>query len=247
MTYSSRTFGVGGYHVGEKWMVVAPTTRQDGAPLVVVCHGAGGSADHYGTLPVRWRQLDKLAASGMVAVAADLGSVVTPIDGWGSDTAVARVDEVIAWAETTWGCDVTRVSLLGDSSGGATALNWARANPAQLGGVVLRCGVADVESIYQGGAGNPLLVDLIDEAYADTWPAQAATHDPAQAPADFVPIADRLRLYYSTDDGLVPAAGTEAFADAVGCRAIPIGAVDHDPMPYMPDDHVARWLWSLQP
>ena len=241
-----RLWGAGGYHTGEAWMVTRSTRpAKTGSPLVVVAHGAGADAKYYGGAPIRWRMFNTLAAAGAVVIAADLGSVTEGArDGWGSPTQVARIGEVVTWAATEWGCNTTRVGLIGDSAGGAGALNWARANTAQLGGVVLRCGVCDIESIYQNGAGNPLLVALIDQAYAAAggWPANRATSDPALNTSAFVPIKDRVRIYYSIDDGLVPPAGTTAVGATVGCRTIPLGAIDHDPDPYMPDEHAGAWL-----
>jgi poly(3-hydroxybutyrate) depolymerase len=239
-----RILGTGGYHDGERWMVATPVNRPAGCPLVVVCHGAGADGWHYTGASERQRWINALARSGMVVIAADLGSVVTPIDGWGNDTAVARVDEVIAWGAAEWSCDTARVFLIGDSAGGATALNWSRANPARLAAAALRLGVTDIEGIYQDGAGNALLVALIDEAYAGDWPAARATHDPALNTAELAPLADRLRFYYSEDDDLIPPADTIATAAAIGCRAVSLGEVQHDPYATWPDASVSAWLWS---
>jgi poly(3-hydroxybutyrate) depolymerase len=243
MTGVRRILGTGGYHTGERHMATTPVNRPAGCPLVVVCHGAGADGWHYGDSSERQRWTNALARSGMVVVAADLGSTSEPIDGWGNDLAVGRVDEVIAWAAATFAVDTTRVFLVGDSAGGATVLNWCRANPTSLAAAVLRLGVADIESIYQDGAGNPLLVALIDDAYGGDWPASRATHDPALNTAELAPLADRLRFYYSTDDGLIPPAGTLAAAAAIGCEAVSLGAVDHDPYAGWPDASVSSWLW----
>jgi pimeloyl-ACP methyl ester carboxylesterase len=245
--YASRLFGADGYHVNENHTVFTPTNLSARAPLVVVCHGTASQASWYCDDSARYLPLEGLAATGMVVVAADLGEPVTHVDGWGNDTSVARVSEVITWAAATFGCRTDRVSLLGDSAGGATALNWARAHPTQVAGVGLRAGVCDIESIYQGGAGNALLVSLINTAYDNTWPAQRATHDPALNTAQFVPIADRIKVYYSSGDDLVPPSGTLAFCDNVGCQAVPVGTMPHsDPiMTAVPAGELAGWFWEL--
>jgi poly(3-hydroxybutyrate) depolymerase len=239
---ASRTIGVGGYHAGERYMVTTPTPHRPGCPLVVVAHGAGGTGHSY-TGPAR-RSLNLLADAGIVSITADLGSTEAPHDGWGNDTAVARIDEVIAWAATEWDCVTDRIGLIGDSAGGATALNWARANPAETAAVATRVGAVDIGSIFQGGAGDPFLVGLINNAYGGNWAAAAATHDPALNTALLAPLADRIRIYYSENDSLIPAAPVVAAAAAIGCRAFNIGAVDHDPFGAMHDRDLAGWMWG---
>lgn len=236
-------YGTGGYATGERWTVATPANRPAGCPLVVVAHGAGGTGHSYATAD-SLRGLNVLAASGCVVIAADLGSTDVPIDGWGNDTAVGRVDDVIAWAATEWQCATDTVALIGDSAGAATMLGWAWRNPASTAAVVTRVGVVDIGAIYDDGNGNAFLVGLIDDAYGDAWPAAAATHDPALNTELLAPLANRIRFYYSTDDSLVPAASVTATADAIGCRAISLGAVDHDPFPTIDNEAVSSFIRS---
>lgn len=247
MTGVRRSFGKGGYHSGEQWMVVTPSARRPGCPLVVVVHGAGGSGWYYAADTIRMRWMNMLARSGMVVIAADLGTVTpnSPIDGWGSPRQVQGIDEVVAWGESEWGCDVERVCLIGDSAGGAGALNWARANSDQVGAVALRTGLTDIESVYQGGEGNTLLVQLIEDAYGGDWPSAREASDPALNTEELVPIADRLRFYYSDNDSLIPTQGVLDTAEAIGCKAISIGSVDHNPYPTWPEHQVSAWMWSV--
>lgn len=244
MTGVRRIFGRGGYHTDEAWMVTTPVPRPEGCPLVVVVHGAGGSGWYYGQDPKRMRWTNKLARSGMLVVTADLGSVTAPIDGWGSDRQVEGIGEVVDWGETEWDCNTDRVFLIGDSAGGAGALNWSRENPDRVAAVALRTGLVDIESIYQDGDGNTLLVALIDDAYGGDWPSARATHDPALNTDELEPLADRLRFYYSENDGLIPPQGTLDAAEAIGCKAISLGEVDHDPYPTWPEHQVSAWFWS---
>lgn len=241
---TSREAGLGGYHTGEKWAVIKPVTMPENPKLAVICHGSAADGWFYNDIPSRRRDLEVLARAGVVVLAIDHGNPLKP-DNWGNDVSVARVSEAITWAGTTFGCDTTKVAILGDSAGGATALNWAKGNVAQTGAVVLRAGVCNIGAIYQAGAGNPLLVELIDDAYDAAWPAAAATHDPALNISSFQPLASRMRLYYAGADGLVPPAATVAFAEAVGCRAITYGDMDHsetDVQPAIPAEAQAQFI-----
>jgi pimeloyl-ACP methyl ester carboxylesterase len=246
--YSTRTFGADAYHVGENQVVWLPTNLRAGAPLLVVCHGTAAQASWYSESSERYRPLEGVAGTGIVVIAGDLGEP-SNADGWGNDLSVARVWEVVDWAESEFGCDTTLIHLRGESAGGATALNAARERPAQTGSVHLAAGVCDIEAIYQGGAGNSLLVDLIDMAYAvgGGWPAQRATHDPALNTAELVPLADRIRCYYTSGDGLVPPQATIDFAAAVGCGLIPVGDMPHSDavLTAIQAGDLASWIWDL--
>ncbi len=246
--YATRTFGADGYHANENHLVFLPTRLKVGAPLVVVCHGTAAEASYYYANRSRYRPLEELANTGLVVIAPDLGEPAIP-DGWGNDRSVAAVGEVITWAAATYRCDTSRVYLIGDSAGGPTALNWARANNSRVAAIALRAGVCDIESIYQAGAGNPLLVSLINQAYAvgGGWPAQRATHDPALNTGQLVPIADRIRCYYTPNDDLIPPAGTIAFANTVGCELVPVGSMPHQGDEIgvaVQDGDLANWFWS---
>lgn len=246
--YSTRTFGADGYHAGENHLVFLPTQLKPGAPLVVVCHGTAAEASYYYANRSRYRPLEEVANTGLVVIAPDLGEPAIP-DGWGNDRSVAAVGEVITWAAATYRCDTSRVYLIGDSAGGPTALNWARANNSRVAAIALRAGVCDIESIYQAGAGNPLLVSLINQAYAvgGGWPAQRATHDPALNTGQLIPIADRIRCYYTPNDDLIPPAGTIAFANTVGCELVPVGSMPHQGDEIgmaVQDGDLTSWFWS---
>jgi pimeloyl-ACP methyl ester carboxylesterase len=240
--YAFRSHGVDGYRVGEKQTVFIPHTLKSSSPLVVVVHGVAANAAWYAEDMERYRPLEAIAETGMVVVAGDLGAAG---DGWGNPTQVTRIGEVITWAGTTFDCDTSRVHLVADSAGGAGALNWARANNNRVGGIALRAGVCDVDAIYTGG--NPGLATLIDIAYGGNWNVAKATSDPALNTAELVPVAARIRCYYSSGDTIVPAAPTLEFCADVGCQAVPIGAMPHGDliMTGIQDGDLVSWLWSL--
>lgn len=239
--------GVGGYALDEKWQVWRPAPMPARPPLLVLCHGAAAHGWYYGESPVRGRLCRSLAMTGIVCIAADLGNADLdkgPLTGtWGTPLSVQRVWELVDWAAGRWGVDPNRVLLLGDSAGGATALNALRDDPNRVAACCTRLGVTNITYEYE--MGNPLITQLIDEAHGGNWTEVAAERDPALNLGDFEGHEHKIRLYYSGNDGLVPASTQTGFASAVGCRAVPIGDVGHEEPAYaaFPDADLARFLW----
>lgn len=240
--------GIGGYATGEKWQIWKPSALHPGAPILVICHGASADGWYYGADQRRSRLCWHLARTGIVVAAADLGNADPdkgPLNGtWGTPLSVQRVGELITWAGTRWGVDTGRVLLLGDSAGGFTALNYLRAHPDQIIACATRLGGVNLDAAYTGG--NPLITALIDAAYDNDWENAKGAADPSLNLSDFDGLGDRLRLYYSVNDGLIPAETVTDFAEAVGCRAVPIGEVGHDAelsYPAFPDHDITRFYW----
>ncbi|HEU5395083.1 MAG TPA: hypothetical protein VFV36_09790 [Candidatus Methylomirabilis sp.] len=225
---SDRTRYSGRYHSGELDVVItAPGADTENTELAVVAHGTAADASFF-LNPGNYTDLEAVAARGITVVAADLGNPLLP-DGWGNDTSIARLTEVISWAGSFLGCTTTRVGLIGDSAGAATVLGWAWRNPSQVGAVSVRGAVTDIQQLY---AINSLVETLVNNAYggAAAWTAARATHDPILNTASLVTLKDRIRVYYSDGDTLVvPASQVTPFTTAVGCRAVPVGGagVDH--------------------
>src|SRR5690606_33764981 len=137
----------------------------------------------------------------------------------------------------------SRVLLPAASAGGATAVNVLRAELDRVVGCCTRLGVTNIDAVYT--MGNPLITELIDAAYGGDWSSAKATSDPALNLGDFEGHEHKIRLYYSTNDGLVPPVTQTGFASAVGCRAVPIGAVGHEEPAYdaFPDHDITRFFW----
>lgn len=237
-----RSFGTGRTHTGEGDMAIVASGYQGGGPLVVVCHGAGGSHATYSP-PAMRRDLDLLARSGCVVVVADLGGTNT----WGNDSFLARVASARTYAQTVWDADLTRMALIGDSMGAMAALNYHWRNPTLVRCSALRIPVVAADALHDRTPAG--LGALIDIAYGGAWEANVATRDPSAAgPAALIAgFAADVRVWYSTDDTTVLPADITAFTAATGVRAIPLGAIGHsDPAlaAAVQAQTQAAWIWS---
>src|SRR5688500_12413786 len=122
------------------------------------------------------------------------------------------------------------MAMIGDSMGAQGALIYMVANLAQVACVVGRIPVVAADALHdRQPAGLGL---LIDSAYGSSanWEAAKATKDPSAAgpAAAIAAVADRVRLWFSTDDPTVlPDVDIAAFTAATGVEARPLGAIGH--------------------
>lgn len=240
---SARKLGTAGsgLQAGEKWMATVPPRLQAGSPLVVVCHGALANGHSFGAVGQR-RDLDLLAATGLVVVAADLGG-----DTAGNDTNLSRLAEIVNWAKRNYSVDTSRVVLVADSLGAMGALGWAWRNTVQFAGASLRVPVVCADLIHDrdpGGVGA-----LIDTAYGGgaAWDTAKAGRDPLANASLIEAFADDVRIWYSTDDPTVIPSDITTFTAASGVRAVPLGAVQHVEASIraaIPAHEQARWIWG---
>lgn len=224
---------MGGPAVGVETIVWRSSTSPVG-PLVIVCFD---EASFYQE-PARNRDLKVLAESGLVVVAADAPS-------FGNAEALQAIDDTIVWAGADLGADIDRVSFVGDSRGATTALNWAWRNPSQLGAAVLRIPAVNLAAIHARDM-PPGVAAEIDAA----WPGGFAGADPSE-PANITaiaPIADRCRVWLSTDDPFIPPAEVDTWADATGVQTRSLGATGHDPWTSGAIPHISQalWVWAQQ-
>lgn len=237
---SHRSLGVGAYRADEKHLVITANGYRAGGPLVLVGHGGGDDAWVYSP-PAFRRDLDYLASLGFVVVAVDFAGLA-----WCNDDFLEAVDDAIAWAVERWAADVRRISWIGDSMNGAGALNWCWRNPTRVGGVVLRVPGVALQHVYDRSS---VLADDMDDAYDGSggWAANAADRDPMANTARIVPIAGRCRIYYSSNDPLVPYSEDIApFVAATGMQAVSLGARSHDTAQIYPAiDAAAQARWLL--
>jgi hypothetical protein len=239
---TARSFGTGANSAtpAERHLVIRASTWDGGGPLVLVAHGLLSNALTYGPAAIR-RDLDYLANTGCLVVAADLAG-----DAWGNAASVTAAENVITWAASRYGCDTSKVSWLADSMGFTVAVNWATAHVAQVGAIIGRLPATHVDALHdRDGAVGPTVVAAYGTEAA--WDAAKGTRDPISKAAALVALKDRIRCFYSTTDTLVLPAEVQAFATAVGCRAVPMGAFAHDMTAMTSQVHAesqASFIWS---
>lgn len=250
---TARIYQTGAYVTGEQSMVMTSARYTGGGPVVLIIPGVSAEAWAYTpgieAHPRWWRGLSMLAEAGAVVCAGTFADTAGGDGGssWGNQLGRDRIDLALAWLAAAYDADVSRVAIIGDSEGGDLGLNYAWRHPGTVRALVTRLTPPDVQALY---AVNGIVAATVDLAF-DTlggWAANRETHDPSSATnlPLVAAIADRVRMYYSTNDGLAPEAGHLAFAAATGVEVVPVGAVAHDIQTtgaVNPEDQAA-WIWA---
>ncbi len=211
------------------------TTR---AIPVVFSHGILGGA-LTGSDPAFDDTLRWLCHAGHVCLSADLNGSAH----WGNPGHLQAIDQLLAWAAAEYGTRTDKVGFVCQSMGG-TSLTWMRQNPGKVAGAILHLPVTQLAAFR---ARNPLgLGGSMDGAYGGgpAFTAAMPVHDPMANAAAFVPLADRVRIWYSTDDTVVIPAEPVGFAAATGIVATAIGAQGHGLGTWDQRD-ATRWLTPL--
>lgn len=194
---------------------------------VVFCRGSGGNAL---TWRVWDRELGRLADRGFAVVSTDMGGA----DTWGNATAITRVGQ--SWtkvktdARTTGNVATDKMLLIGTSHGGMNALEYARANPANVAAVVTIVSVIDAQDIQTNNRAG--LAAAINTAHGGNVPD---ARNPADNAAAYAALNIPTRQYYATDDAVCLPAIAEAFATAAGTELVSLGAVGHSGYPAVLD------------
>lgn len=227
-----RAYATGAYATGEQSMVMTASRYSGGGPIVLVIPGVAGVAFDYTMDATRhidwWRRLTRLAEAGCVVC---VGTFAAQGDGgssWGNLAGRDLLDDAIAMCSAApYDGDSSRIGILADSEGGDLGLNYAWRHTDDVLAVVTYLTPPDVDSLYNV---NVIVEDTVDTAFADYggWEANKAAHDPALNHASITPIADRIRMYYSTNDGLAPEADHLALAASTGVEVGSLGAIAHD-------------------
>lgn len=197
-----------------------------GVPLIL-CHGFAADATQWYDAALGTNFVARnSAAAGVTCVGADLDG----LSPWGRDGFIDSIDDAIAWAASNYGTRTDKIGIYGVSMGGL-ALNWIAANPNKLAAAALTLPVCQLDAIRDRNPG-PGIGPAIDAAYGGIGPYEAAllttpSHDPMRNSALLAPVADRIRLWYSSNDTTVLPAEVTAFAAATGITAVDVGAVGH--------------------
>ena len=212
-----------GYRAAERCAVWRHRLHRDpiGRIPVVFAHGVLGShltgLDPQFDDTLRW-----LAHAGYPVLAPDLNGA----GPFGNQGFLDAIDQAVAWSAAEYGTRTDKVGIVGQSMGGL-ALTWCHQNPGRLAAAVFHLPVAQLAAFR---VRNPVgLGGAVESAYGGTAGYNAAlpVHDPMQNTAAFAPIADRIRIWYSTTDTVVIPAEVTGFATAAGIDAISIGAQGH--------------------
>lgn len=245
----TRSLDLGAYVTGEQSMLMMSTAYSGGGPVVLILPGVAGFGWDYTPREDRhpnwWKAFTLLAEAGCLVLAGTFADGADGGSSWGNLHGRDRMDLALDWLETDWGADVSRVALIGDSEGGDLALNYAWRNTVTVKACVTRLTPPDVQALYDT---NGLIEALVDTAFDDLggWAANAADHDPALNHAAIAAIEDRVRMYYSTNDGLAPEDHHLVMAEATGVEVVSVGAVDHDVTTTGPIDpyDMSGWIWE---
>lgn len=241
------SWGTGRYVASEADLVMTANSYKTGGPLVIVCHGAGGSADTYST---NRADLNLLADSGCVVICADLGGTGT----WGNDTFLTRVGQLRTYAAASWGADLTRTVMIGRSMGGMAALGYAWRNPTLIKGVALQAPVVAADALHDRDPGG--LGASIDTAYGGTsaWETAKDVRDPSStvgggsSPSSLIAAnRTKYRIWYGLTDTVVLPADITSFVALTGVQASTFGSVAHSDAAIAGAMHArsqAQWLWS---
>ena len=188
-------------------------------PAIVYCHGG---ADPNGN------SLSMLTAAGLSAplrnygievfhAFADAGyRLVAPAMG-ASFGATAGQDII----QRTYDIQVAdgfpnKIHLMGGSAGAGPSLNWMWRNPNNVAGVFLFVPLLAVERLYNE---SPGFQAAITAAYGHT-PTQTDydNFDPEHNYANILPHVNKIKIWYGTNDTILPANSVQDFIAAIGCE-----------------------------
>lgn len=223
---------------GTELAVVFHGEHRPGGVPIVLCHGYIATADQWydagsgaPLVPTR-----VCAQHDLTCVAAADGGLAP----WGNDASRTSITNLITWAAANHGTKTDEIALYGGSHGAMTALSWAIANENKVAALVLTIPAVALQGIHDRDPVGLGIASSIESAYTNQagYLAALPTHDPSH-PA-LLPIvkrlADRTRIWYSSDDNVVAASEVEAFAGATGARATNVGAVGHAlPQSFVPE------------
>lgn len=221
------TMGTGVYAPAEIHYLIRPG-RGWNRRIILWHHGAGGetlaivtgNAARLNSIAL----VRRLVSAGYSLMSCDFGGANT----FGNDTAMSRITDAVTYAGTL-GYDTDKVGLWGESMGHMNVYNWAHRNPTKVAAIIGMIPLCDAQAVYDGDIGG--LASDMDAAYGGNWAGNASTRDPKQ----ILGIVSGLnwRIYYASDDPLVPAADAVALAAALGksSQAFNMGPGGHDDDP----------------
>jgi hypothetical protein len=201
--------------------VFQPDHRITDVP-VVFCLGFGAGA----LTPSTPTQLE-LLGTVLTGVVVLCPSLTTDNTDFGNAASLTAITDLLGWSAAQYGTRTDKVGYMGGSMGAFRALNHIRYNPSILAACALAIPALDLQGIHDR---NPLgVAATLEAAYGGHAGYLAAldTHDPGRHPELYIPVADRITLWYGADDLVTTAAEVEAFATGSGVDARNQGNIGH--------------------
>jgi pimeloyl-ACP methyl ester carboxylesterase len=235
----STAYGAGQYHPalsGDHHYAVVPRGFKSGSkPPVIWCPGHGAAADQGYAENYTADVARAICAAGYPLLCIDAGASVQP--QWGNATALACIDDAIAYAQSTLGAATGKAHVMGFSMGGLAALAYATANPSKVRSVLLVCPGVDMDYYYSHGFADTAT------AYGSFSAMEAALplHSPQQIAANGNLPNVPIKMFYTTDDTTAVTALQLTFASTAGAavQVESMGTGGHSPLPLSPSDAVA--------
>ena len=222
---SATTYATGGYAPSEAWLLWRPRLLHAG-PLVVLCHGAGGTGLGFQTDSGSAALINRLADAGFHALAPRLTGTHT----WGNDASTDALDASVTYAQTSLGAAAGKVFLVGASMGNITAWNYYRRFPSKVTGIAAVAGAANLAYHASGNdAATGKYQTEVWAAYTNQagYEAAAATHDPLLFAAGLADLP--FRAWHDSTDPVAPLTHIQSLAAAVGGDVVQVGSTGvHD-------------------
>lgn len=212
-TYRSRS-RVGNVVAGELDTVVRPTPRRaaDKYPVILL-HGSN-TPYQYIQSQQSLRLPGYLGWAGIPSISAIMHGQT-----YANDTSMSDIGVAKGFIETELELTGNKVHLIGISMGAALAVRYASLNPTLVASVT---GIIPLSSIINYYTGLP--AGATKNEIATAWGVVAPADLPAGA--DIVTLGTAMdgvvpsRLYYASDDPLIPTADVIALGNAIGAEAV---------------------------
>lgn len=179
---------------------------------------------------------------------------------FGNDTAVTRVGQLRTYVQGTSSpvqAASGKVHIHGTSGGCTAAINYARANPANVGALYLVAPFTDVLTFYNDAtrvAAAGITQAELNKAYnggvddgGTAFLAAMPTHDPSASGNQAALAGIPIRLIYSDDDPVIPPSTVAAYAALLSAAGVSVttaseGAVGHGSTGVDPVDLVSFFI-----
>ncbi len=231
----TRSSSVAEYNAAEKYVFAAPIQEwANPGSCLPALFSVGYSGDAirvvgYSSQGTRIQFMHLAKTCAVISI--DAGGTST----FANDTAIAAVESAVNWYTSAFGAGTNGrplpILLVGTSMGFGDLMAWARTRPGDVIGAIGTLPLVDLTAVYNRNpdlGGGTMAQTAINAAYGGTY--VAGTHGPTHNPVEFADeLTFPIKLFYSTDDPLVPTGDITAFqAAAADCTTYSLGAHAHN-------------------